>query len=351
MRKTAIVNHAIDRNRFRRRLALSAVTISLCAIVVVYAVSDGAPESQPTAALTSTGRATSWPPLIAVASSGASLTKEQTGASPPNDDIPSAAAWEGLLATIVAPPPGAVGQMTGLQAVKALHRLAAAHPAVLSQMLSRFLHEDNETGRRLLRELLVGHADRGFIAACITVATTGNIVERAQALDLLADLPSQPEISQLAIAQMNLANDPAVIAAALRALHIAAQPTAQRQSLMQSLGQLTQHANPDVRRQALQAVVEAGDVDQPLAEMVRQGLGDSDRGVRQTAVAAITNAHLDIRELKTALLRLLNDLTEDPHLQLTALQQLSGASLTVDEHNAVAAAQARLKAVFPSTKL
>lgn len=211
-------------------------------------------------------------------------------------------------------------------AVDKLQEDEGARSALLAQLAA----ESDPTHREHIRILL------GFVTtpdvARAAIAMTGEPSARArrEGFELLHHQDGND--ARAAVAQaLEREQDPQVLAAALQAVQAPSQRARVEDRRTQaSLLQLTEHADPNVRANALQALARTGRSGSAPAAVVR-GLSDEDEEVKDAALLAVVEGRLRSNDVKERVLAMLTDETCSPELRTRAVDVLDAFPLDARE--------------------
>lgn len=206
------------------------------------------------------------------------------------------------------------------------------NPTLRTEVLDHYRREARRPARAVIREMLAASPSPELEAAALALARADDPLARASGFELLAVAEPSAAAFALAMPAVVAERDPAALAGALMALRPPGLPSqAETRSLLPRLIELTDHPDALVRAHAVQQVAEWDRTGEQAAPFVRRALADGDRLVRQAAVGAVMIGQLRFDGLKQALLKLLDDPTEDPVTRSGALHILERFPLTEDE--------------------
>jgi hypothetical protein len=229
--------------------------------------------------------------------------------------------------------------------LRALNRQLADDPGLRADLMRRYAGASDQQTREMLKDALAGVGTRDVVDFTLRLARGGDLAQRKDGLDMLANLPPSPEAYAVASEVVQSGADPGVLSRAVNALHPPALPAAAESEAMATrLAALARHEDPELRESSLRMLPYWDRNGRQTEALALQGLSDSSPGVRQAAIGAVTSLGAQGRSdpLKSALLEVLRNPAEDPAIKKGALTALGRFTLSASEHALYTQAAAEL---------
>ncbi|MGQ5524167.1 hypothetical protein ACUHMQ_13015 [Chitinimonas sp. PSY-7] len=202
-----------------------------------------------------------------------------------------------------------------------------------TQVMRRFLQEQDAGIRDRLQTLLNGNAAPDVQAFAVRLASGNDVAQRREGFGLMASLPRTAESYRLVAHALEQEQDPTVLSGALLNLM---QPgviePAETRAMVERVRNLTQHPDPNIRATSLLALVQWNKSGETLEPSVSQGLTDSAPQVRQAALDMIISGNIRSEGFKTQLFDILRNVNEDPSIRSGSLYALGYFTLNSAEY-------------------
>lgn len=211
---------------------------------------------------------------------------------------------------------------------------AVKHSGSLREaVLQRYCAESDHAAKAALRMALAADPAPSLVEQATAWAKAGNPSEQADGLWLLAEIGPTEQTAALAWQALMKAGDPELLAAALAALKPPEMPPPEEiPPVVARLRVLAQHDDPLVRSLSIQTMAEWDRPHRSAPETIMTALEDPDVQVRESAIVATGMAALRTSDVKTRLLKMLDNEAEDLRVREAAVWVLKPFSLTRAEY-------------------
>lgn len=191
---------------------------------------------------------------------------------------------------------------------QSLRERASRDPAFLQTLLQRYRSETDPVARGELLSLLNAVSGDDVLRFALSLSASTRAQDERDGLELLrAYSMDRAEVRQTVLAKLQQGGDPQRIADLVGMLTPATMPSEDAAPVVAELGELTRHADPAVRAEAVLQLAQWDDGAQ-AEDLLHRALLDASPLVRTKAIAGVQSSHLRSDRLKEALL----DIAADP---------------------------------------